>query len=378
LGRVETDLSYRHREVANLFTGYSFKSKTNVNTWGFTPKYILQAPLLKFSNKLTLGLDFYNSNLDIFSESAYSGPNHSGVTKRSTGVYVLDEFSILNNLILSLGYRQEWVTFEISQDVPRSKDTARDSEPAWNMGLNYLFSKNSSAFLSVKRSFRFPVSDELIQFILSPTTFEVIKVQVNPAMKPQTGYHYEAGIRHAFTDQIEANLTFFWIDLHDEIFYNPFTFSNENYPGTRRQGMEVGVKAKPFPWLWVGGNYGYIRPILRGDAFSGNDIPGVPRHKGSIGTEVDFGKGFHLGVRANIVGARHFISDWANQVELLNGYYSLDAKLSYSWKGLKAFAGVNNLTGRKYAEYGVLNFLGRPNYYPSPERNFFGGVSYTF
>ena len=378
LGRVETDLSYRHREVATLFPAYSFKSKTNVNTWGLTPKYILQAPLLKFSNKLTLGLDFYNSNLDIFSESAYSGPNQSGVTKRSTGVYLLDEFLILNNLILSLGYRQEWVTFEISQDVPRSKDTARNSEPAWNMGLNYLFGKNSSAFLSVKRSFRFPVSDELIQFILSPTTFEVIKVQVNPAMKPQTGYHYEAGIRHAFTHQIEASLTFFWIDLHDEIFFNPFTFSNENYPGTRRQGMEVGVKAKPFPWLWVGANYGYIRPILRGDAFSGNDIPGVPRHKGSIGTEVDFGKGFHLGARANIVGARHFISDWANQVELLNGYYSLDAKLSYSWKGFKAFAGVNNLTGRKYAEYGVLDFRGRPNYYPSPERNFFGGVSYIF
>ena len=40
-------------------------------------------------------------------------------------------------------------------------------------------------------------------------------------MKPQTGYHYEAGVRHAFTDQIEANLTLFWIDLHDEIFFNP-------------------------------------------------------------------------------------------------------------------------------------------------------------
>jgi iron complex outermembrane recepter protein len=378
LGRIETNLSYRHREGADFFSSYSFESKRNVNTWGFTPKYILEAPLWTFSNKLTFGLDFYNSNLDIFSESVYSGPNQSEVSKRSTGLYVLDEFSILNNLILSLGYRQEWVTFDISQDVPRSKDTARDREPAWNFGLDYLFSKRSSAFLSVKRSFRFPVSDELMQFILSPTTFEVIKVQVNPAMKPQTGYHYEAGIRHAFTDYIEANLTLFWIDLHDEIFYNPFTFSNENYPRTRRQGMEVGAKVKPFPWLLVWGNYGYIRPILRGDSFSGNDIPGVPRHKGSIGAEVDFGRGFQFSTRANIVESRYFISDWANQVERLDGYYTLDAKLSYSWKGLKAFMGVNNLTNRKYAEYGVLDYLERPNYYPSPERNFIAGISYTF
>jgi iron complex outermembrane receptor protein len=378
LGRVETDLSYRHREGADSFLSYSFKSKTNVNTWGFTPRYILQAPLWKFSNKLTLGSDFYNSNSDTFSESAYSGPNQSGVTKRSTGVYVLDEFFILNNLILSLGGRQEWVTFHISQDMPRSKDTARTSEPAWNVGLDYLIGENSSAFLSVKRSFRFPVSDELIQFILSPTTFEVIKVQVNPAMKPQTGYHYEAGIRHAFTDQIEANLTLFWIDLHDEIFYNPATFANENYPKTRRQGIEVGAKAKPFPWLTVWSNYSYIKPSLLGNSFSGNDIPSVPRHKGSIGTEVNFGKGFQLSSNATIVASRYFTSDWANQVERLRGYYTWDTKLSYTWKGLKGFVGVNNLTNRKYAEYGVLDFLGRPNYYSSPERNFIGGVSYTF
>ncbi len=100
-------------------------------------------------------------------------------------------------------------------------------------------------------------------------------------MKPQTGYHYEAGVRHAFTDQIEANLTLFWIDIEDEIFFNPVTFTNENFPKTRRQGIEVGAKARPFQWLSFWGNYSYINPTLRTEPFSGNDIPGVPRHKGS-------------------------------------------------------------------------------------------------
>jgi len=130
--------------------------------------------------------------------------------------------------------------------------------------------------------------------------------------------------------------------------------------------------------LMIWGNYGYIKPSLRGHSFSGNDVPGVPRHKGSIGTEIDFGRGFQLSTKANIVGSRYFISDWANQVKKLDGYYTLDARISYSWKGLKAFAGMNNVTNRKYAEYGVLDFLGRPNYYSSPERNFIGGVSYAF
>jgi outer membrane receptor protein involved in Fe transport len=79
-----------------------------------------------------------------------------------------------------------------------------------------------------------------------------------------------------------------------------------------------------------------------------------------------------------MMGARYFISDWRNKIGGLDGYYTLDAKLSYSWKGLKAFVGMNNITNQKYAEYGVLDFFGRPGYYPSPERNFLGGISYTF
>ncbi len=218
----------------------------------------------------------------------------------------------------------------------------------------------------------------MIQYIIDPLTWQVIEVRANPDLRSQTGYHYEAGVRHAFTDKIETNLTLFWADLRNEIFYNPYTFNNENYPKTRRYGVEVGWKVKPFPWLSVWWNYSYTIPILREDPYSGNDIPGVPRHKGSLGGDFGFWKGFLLNTKLNIIGSRYFISDWANQVGRLGGYYSLDAKLSYSWKGLKAFVGVNNLTNQKYAEYGVLDFLGQPNYYPSPERNFFGGVSYTF
>ena len=203
-------------------------------------------------------------------------------------------------------------------------------------------------------------------------------------MKPQTGYHYEVGIRHAFIDQIEANLTLFWMDLKDEIFFNPEKFINENFSKTQRRGIEIGTKVKPFPWLLLWGNYSYIQPTLRGDPFSGNDIPGVPRHKGLLGVDIDFGKGFLLNTRTNIVGSRYFISDWHNQIGRLDGYYTVDAKLSYQWKGLKAFAGVNNLFDRKYVEFAVFspptifNPLGTQSFFPSPERTYFAGISYTF
>jgi iron complex outermembrane receptor protein len=377
-GRIETDFSYRHRIVDNFLdfpsSFYTYKDERRLETWGVTPKYILDRTIWNFPNKLTLGLDFYNSNSEVDSKTIFfefPSSNRSEITKRSTGLYFLDEFSILSNLILSMGYRSEWVKYDLFQRTPLAKDKTQENEPAYNLSLDYLFGRKTSAFFSFKRSFRFPVTDELI--LVFPT------FKVNPVMKPQTGNHYEAGIRHVFTDQIEASLTVFWIDLHDEIFYNPATFTNENYPRTRRQGIEGGVKVKPFPWLSVRGNYGYIKPTLRDGPFSGNDIPMVPRHKGSLGVDINFGRGFLLDNRVNIVGSRHLISDWANQVDRLNGYYTVDAKFSYSWKGLKAFIAVNNLFNRKYSEYAVTNATGTAlSFYPSPERNFLGGISYTF
>jgi iron complex outermembrane receptor protein len=185
-------------------------------------------------------------------------------------------------------------------------------------------------------------------------------------MKPQVGYHYEAGVRHAFHDAIEGNLTLFWADLRDEIFFNPETFSNENISKTRRRGVEAGLKVKPFSWITLWGNYAYIQPLLREHPFSGNDIPAVPRHKGSIGSDVDLGKGFLLNAKANLVGSRYLISDFRNRFDRLDPYCTLDLRLSYLWKGLRAFAGVNNLFNRKYSEYGVVGFMGNQSFYPSP------------
>jgi iron complex outermembrane receptor protein len=390
-GRIEADLSYRERRVDNFLdfpsSFYTYTDERKLSTWGLTPRYLLDKPIWKFSNKFTLGLDLYRSESEVDSESVFFGfpsSNRSDITKKTIGPYFFDEFSILENLILSLGYRYEWATYDISQENPLLKDKAKYGEPAWNVGLNYLFGKGSSAFISAKKSFRFPTTDELV------LVFPVARV--NPTMKPQTGYDYEAGIRYAFTDKIGANLTFFWMDTTDEIFFNPVTFVNENYPKTRRLGLEIAGKATLFPWLSVWANYAYIQPTLQADLiignqifqFSGNDIPGVPRNKGSIGADVKILdvkilKGFLFSAKATLVGSSYFISDFANSFGKQGKYYTLDARLSYNWKGLNAFFGVNNITNQKYSELAVTNATGtRQLFYPSPERNFLGGISYSF
>lgn len=377
-GRAEIDLSYRHREVENFFdfpaSFYTYQDERHLTTWGVTPRYVLERTFGNYFNKLILGLDFYRWTSVVDSDSVFFGfpsSNRSEIRRRSTGLYLSDEFHILDNLILSPGYRHEWVTYDIFQRSPRAKDETADRESACSLSLDYLFGKKSSAFVSLKRSFRFPVSDELI--LVYPT------FKVNPLIKPQTGYHYDAGIRHFFTDVVEGNLTLFWIDLEDEIFFNPVTFTNENYPKTRREGLEIGVKTRPFERISLWGNYSYLRPRLREGTFSGSDIPGVPRHKAAVGMDLSVWKGFQLSGKANLIGARYLISDFANQVDKLDGYTTVDGKISYQWKGLQAFVGVNNLFNRKYSEWAATNAAGTTQlFYPSTGRNYWCGASVTF
>ena len=120
--------------------------------------------------------------------------------------------------------------------------------------------------------------------------------------------------------KLKQILPFSGLILRMRFFTIPKHSTNENFPKTRRQGMEAGVKVRPFPWLSVWGNYGYISPLLRDGSFSGNDIPSVPRHKGSIGVDIDFGKGFLLNNRANIVGSR--ILSAIGQIKL-NGWMDI-------------------------------------------------------
>jgi outer membrane receptor protein involved in Fe transport len=105
----------------------------------------------------------------------------------------------------------------------------------------------------------------------------------------------------------------------------------------------------------------------------------VPRHKGSVGADIHVWKGLQLDGGANFVGSSYLISDFANQVEKLDWYYTVDGKLSFFWKDLKAFVGINNLFNRKYSEWAVTNGAGTTQlFYPSPVRNYLVGLSYAF
>ena len=379
-GRLSSEISYRQRSTESRFVdtfGGTFTTDSEIDTWGFTPRYTLDAELAGHANTLIIGTDLYWTDQD--SASFYFGPSsRASVDKNSLGAYVSNEFSLLDNLILSAGARRERVRYDLkARDLTGFlaplNDDVTETENAYSLGLTWLYSGDSSLFVRANRSFRFALTDELIVYDFSNGT-----QFVNPNLKPQTGRHYEIGGRHYFTDTIQGSLTLFRAEINNEIFYNPMTFENANYPKTYHQGIELGFKADFFDALSMSGNYTFQKSEFRKGSYKNNDIPAAPEHAASIGVQVrNVVPGFVFSAFYNYVGSSYLISDQANSLKKLDDYGTLDAKVSYMFRGIEAFVSINNLTNEKYSEYAVAGGGGTTrNFYPAPECNWWMGISY--
>jgi iron complex outermembrane receptor protein len=394
-GNIVVDGSYRDRETEAEFVDeffgslYTTQLKREAKTWAVTPRYVQSGEIFGHANTVIAGVDIYWSELDLETFSGVdAAPTLSNVADAESdtqGFYVNNEFSLLENLILSFGARHQQVRYDLSQEdvtgfMAPLDDTITERENAYSAGLTFLYQGKSSAFVRANRSLRFPLTDEMVETVeVAPFTYQL---QLNSDLKPQIGEHYEVGIRHYFAPEIVGRLTLFCANIEDEIFLDKITFppfgSNVNHPETLHQGIEIGSRAELFKKLTVFGNYTYTEATFEKEPFKNNDIPAVPKNRANLGFRIhDIVPGLVFSADYNYVGSSYAISDQANLFDKLEDYYTVNVRLSYEWKQLEAFVGVNNVTDQEYSEYAVIGASGL-NFHPAPEINWAGGLRVVF
>ena len=386
-GTLLGELSYRRMNTKSDFPDpfFPFLVENDIETFGFTPRFVFDRPFADRGNTFIIGTDLYRSDqtldsfLGIFSP-ALAPSGRDTIERTSVGFYATNETEIVENVLFSVGARTERVKDDLEKkDVPTGtielKDTVKSRENAFSAGISYLYGEDSTLFARANRSFRYPLTDELTQFDL--TTFTTV---INSELKPQTGRHYDIGVRHSFDRRFQGRLTLFRAEIKNEIFFDPIQFSNLNHPETLRHGIETGFSARVLDNVTLIGNYTYQRAKFEAEPFNGNYVPAVPRHKAAVGLRVgDIFPGLSFSADYTVVGASHLISDQANQLAKLDRYSLVDAKLSYRKGPMEAFVGVNNLLDKKYAQYGVAGAAGTTrNFYPAPERTWTAGLQARF
>jgi outer membrane receptor protein involved in Fe transport len=196
--------------------------------------------------------------------------------------------------------------------------------------------------------------------------------QAQGDLKPQEGMHVDMGGRVRYGERAEFAVTVFEMTIDDEIFFDGNLQLNRNFDDkTVRRGIETDVRLYATDSLYLWGNYTYTHA-----KFDSRDtwVPLVPQHMASGGLEWQVHEPLMVSVTGTYVGPRFDGNDENNnRFDKLDGYSVLDAKVIYRWKGVKVFAGANNVLNKLYSTVAYSE-----TYYPMPERNFYGGVEWTF
>jgi iron complex outermembrane recepter protein len=391
-GQMEINFLYGKKDLQmNMpsWSSYSY-SDTNVDTYGITPKYILDKEIFGFGNKVIVGLDYYNEpyKKDIFSNRERTKQlSAADFTRESMGYYLRDEFSLLKNLIFSAGYRFEQASIKGSNaDFSTPANNFTDQKNTYNAeayeaGLTWLVDKKSKVFAKYSTVYRIPFIDEVASFSGFGGDFLT-------GLEKEKGISVEAGTEFYPLENLKLGLTLFRVDMEDEIeyVYDPVTFTgkNQNTGKTRHDGAEVSLSYLWSKYLKVFGNYTYHTATFEDGAHNKKEMPLVPKHMANAGIEVYLP--YHLTLRPEIqyVSDAFLSGDNDNSTEKLESHTLLNIYLNYKPTfgnlNLTAFLGVDNIADVKYSSFGIdYAQYGMPNfYYPMPGITFKAGLSFTF
>ncbi len=388
---LRMDLSFRRRDTERDLRSSYYQDRADLETFGLNPGAEVDLDLAGLEHSLSGGVDIYTADSDQDSRSFYGWNYYQGDTVRKTaigkdtfGIYLQDRVNWEDLLILTAGWRKEWAWYDFSshprpgpwEDDPywwpaSIDDSLRVSREAGRAGLTVLAAEEFSCFVNASRGFRFPSTDEYYSIWAVPP--------INQDLQPQTWYNWELGFDLRPLPGLFWSVSVFQMDLRNELYYDPLTYSNRNYDRTRRRGLESGLRWQLSPELSMGIDCTLLSAYFRGGEYDGNRVPMVP--SGTARLEINWSPldGLEAVAAGNYVGPQRFINDQANSFPSLDDYITVDLKLFYRMEDLRLFAGVDNIFDREYSELGAIaSFPEERAYYPAPGRSFFGGAEFSF
>jgi iron complex outermembrane receptor protein len=394
IGEMEVNFLFGRKDIAtDMPTGWvpGQYNQFDIDTFGATPKYILDKSFLGFGNKLIAGFDIYHETLvlnQFLDKDRLIKAWDAKLAKDSLGWYLRDEFSLLENLILGLGYRYEKAKFEGKKTqfsgggfgAAFGPEDKTHREDAFDIGLTWLFGERSKFYGKYSTTYRYPFTDEHVNY-------HGLNDGFNTDLNPEKGKSYEIGGSYSPVERMNLGITLYQIDMKDEITWDIAQNMNVNLDETSHRGVEVSLSYRVKDFINFYGNYSLHEAEFEKGQFKGKQLPFVPTHLISAGLDLTLPYHIHLCPDMLYVSSSYLGNDFDNSSEKLSGYsvYNLYVRFLPKWKAWKfmAFIGAKNIFNKKYETWGFENDPndgGAPanTYYPASGREFLGGVSFQY
>jgi len=310
------------------------------------------------THQLLIGVDFATEvgqggslrreigNIDIF-DPVYNQPLgavtstvQSKNKSEAVGLYLQDQISFSDNLILVLGGRFDLISQTFEDLIADTTDFQQDEAFSPAVGLVYKPTDNLSLYTRFSRSFE----------QVTGTTFD------NRLFEPQRGTLYEAGLKAEFLEgRLFGNLALYNITQSNVLTPDPRDDNFSIQTGKQRsRGLELDVVGEILPGWNIVASYAYTDARVTEDNQIpvGNRLNNVPEHAFSLWNKYEIqsgdlqGLGFGLGLF--YVGERQ--GDLNNTFQLPS-YLRTDAALYYQRDNFQAQLNFKNLFNVDFFEF---------------------------
>jgi len=400
---VKTTAYYKNRDKTYenylMATSTPYLEELEEDVFGISTIVTYKKDLLNRTNKLSVGFDYDNDQIDLDTTKAESktigaaytkpDPKKSGdFTSEVVGVFIQDEFSILDNLTLTAGLRYDYFEFDNDADYDFSSGGTYDynDNPDYDklnpkVSLNYQPMATLGIYGSYSRSYRPPsIYDYYASGAYSSKNAYVLE--------PETFTQYEAGLRyqHATWLNIDASVYHMVIDdMMDSAYENGKYMGKQNIGEATTKGFELALSGTPCKYFNYTVAYTYTDARYSDDIFtkSGNNIKNnrltkVPYN--SLNVDLGFllfeNDAFKVMWDNNIMAQDGYAMDNEN-TGTYRGYTLVNTKLRVKYSDITWFVAVDNLLDKDYDGYAYTS-SGVDYFYPADGASVAVGVEYKF
>jgi len=297
---------------------------------------------------------------------------------RNFALFAQDEYTILDNLVLYGGFRQDWWETYNGYNTDEGAVSGRSNSSFSPKGsLVYKPFEGTVFKISGGKAFRAPTINDLYRTVVNHGSGGKTTAG-NSALNPETTLSWDVSVEQKLWQGAKFKATYFENYISDLIYSKTFssTYSQKVNAGkAESKGVELEAEQKVSDWMRVFANYTYTDAVIKENsadtASVGKKVTGIPPHMVNVGANFTYGP-LDTMVSMRYMSKRYGQSDNSDTVSNVytsyDAYITTDLKFRYkiaSW--LTASLAIDNVFDEQYYSY-----------YKAPGRSCYGDLTFKF